>query len=217
MTNPFIRPEQQQAPQNPYAQQSAFQQGAASYPSVQPMQPQYAPRPQYSGAPAGNGLVAQPGQFVPIGAPPADASGDMPRLSDLTGRLILFLPERLERGVPSQFKNDDGSPRSQDRLTATLVILDGGPVVWGGQTPATPRQQEQIPYVAKAFWISQSKIISQLDAALQLRLSGGPGLTIGRLWKTGTEQNSPYVLQEPNAQDVQIYSEYVSRVNPFVL
>lgn len=206
--NPFLpaQPQPMAAPQNPYQQ-----------PVAQPMQPQYAPQTQYSGQPSGSGLVAQPGQFVPIGAPPADASGNMPKLSDLTGRLILFLPERLERGVPSQFKNDDGSPRSQDRLTATLVVLDGGPVVWGGQTPAKPRQQEQIPYVAKAFWISQSKIISQLDAALQLRLSGGAGLAIGRLWKTGTEQNSPYVLQEPNAQDVQIYNQYVSHTNPFAL
>lgn len=212
MTNPFI-PAQ---PQNPYAQPQ-YAPAPHYAPPPQSVQPQYAPQTQYSGNPAGNGLVAQPGQFVPIGEPPADAAGNIPRLSDLTSRLLLFLPERLESAVPSKFRNDDGSVRTQPRMTATVIVLDGGPVIWGGQTPEKPRMQEQVPYVIKGMWINQTKIISQLDAALQLRLSGGPGLAIGRLWKTGTEQNSPYVLQEPSAQDVQIYNQYVSAVNPFAL
>lgn len=239
MTNPFL-PQQPApaAPQqpNPYAPQQP-QQGnpyAPQQPQGNPyapqqpqytqqpaQQPQYAPQQQYAApapaAPAGNGLVAQPGQFVRPGPPPPPGQGNMPSVSDLQGRLLIIMPERIERQVPSKFTNNDGTVKLQDKLTATVVVLDGGPLQWGGTQPNSPRQSANVPYVIKGLWIVQKGLVVQLEEALAMRLAGGPGLGLGRLWKTGNAQNDPYVLAEPQQHEVEMYNQYVSQVNPFAL
>lgn len=227
MTNPFIPAQPQHAPaqQNPYAQpqhapQPSFQQGAATYPT-QPAQQQYAPQMQYSGNPAGSGLVAQPGQFVPLGAPSAAPNSGLPRIKHLAGgRLLIILPTALELGIKSKPRAEDGPnapAKFYDKMTATVVVLDGGTLVWGGEFQGDERKSAEVPYVIKDLHITQKNIITQCRPALDLRLQGGPGLTVGRLWKTGPAQNDPYVVQEPNAQDLDIYNRYVSQVNPFAL
>lgn len=220
--NPFLpqQPAAQQTPQqyapqpgapvNPYAPQPA----AAPAPAPQ----QYAPQPaapQQHAAP--NALVAQPGQFVRPGAPLPPGQGNIPAVADLQARLLIILPERCDRNVPSKFPNDDGTPKLQDKMTATVVVLDGGPLVWG-QSPQNPQGTvANAPHVIKGLWIQQRGLISQLEDALALRLSGGPGIALGRLWKAGTAKNDPYVLADPTEQDVQAYNHYVSQVNPFTL
>lgn len=220
MTNPFLPAAPPAQPQqNPYAQQQP------QY-TQQPAQNPYAPHPAPTGPygqtapaapPAANNLVAQPGQFSTPPPPSASGSGNMPKIGDLQGRLLIIMPESLQRGLLSRFTNRDGSPQAQDRLTATVVVLDGGPLQWGGTQPGSARQNADVPYVIKGLWIQQTKLIEQLNEPLQIRLGGGPGLALGRLWKTGTEQNAPYVLATPNDQDVQAYNAYVSQVNPFAL
>ena len=233
MTNPFLpaqpaAPAQQQnpyaapaAPANPYAPAAPAAPGNPYAPAAQP---QYTQQPvQYPGQnqsapvpPGGNGLVAQPGQFT-TPPPPSPSGGNLPKISDLQGRLLIVMPESMQHGVASKFTNRDGSPQFQDRITATVVVLDGGPLQWGGMQPGSARQQGDVPYVIKGLWIQQSKLIEQLGEPLRMRLDGQPGLALGRLWKTGTAASDPYVLATPSAEDVAQYDRYVTQVNPFAL
>ena len=216
--NPFQQPAQQ--PQNSYAQQPQAQQAPVQQPQnsyAQQPYAQQAPAQQYAptqqGWPQGATPAAPalaPGGLVPIAPPSESGSANMPRVSDLQGRLLLILPEKIEYGVQGKYG-------TQDRITATVVVLDGGPLQWGGTQPGQQRQQGNIPHVIKGMWLPQSKLVGQLQPALQMRLSGGPGLSLGRLWKAGTGANDPYVLAEANEQEVQLYNHYVSQVNPFTL
>lgn len=221
------------APQqgNPYAQQAPAPAAPQAYAPPQ----QYAPAPQYAPqqqapqayappAPTGNpgGLVARPGQFV-TPPPPSSGSGARPRLLDLYGRLLLVLPEHCARGVASRFTDRNGQPQTQDKLTATVIVLDGGPLAFGGEPEKGPAgkgahtQNADVPYVVKGMWINQSKLIEQLEEALAMRLRGEPGLSLGRLWKVGNAQNDPWVLAAPTPEDAATYDRYVSQVNPFSL
>lgn len=218
MTNPFL-PQQPAAPapaqpqytqqpgqqQNPYAQQAA------------PQQQFYGATPQAAPTPVTTNLVAQPGQFTTPPPPSATGSGNLPKIGDLQGRLLIVLPESLQRGLPSRFMGTNGQPQTVDRLTATVVVLDGGPLQWGGTQPGSQRQHAEVPYVIKGLWIQQTKLIEQLDEPLRMRLNGQPGLALGRLWKTGTAASDPYVLAAPDQNDAAQYDRYVSQVNPFAL
>lgn len=196
--NPYAQPQQAAPAHNPYAQQATQQQQA------------------------GNGLVARPGQFNTPPPPSASGGGTRPRLLDMYGRLLIILPEAIQRNVPSRFMNN-GQPQTQDKLTATVVVLDGGPLAFGGEPEKGPAgkgqhtQNEQVPYVIKGLWINQSKLIEQLEEPLGMRLRGEAGIALGRLWKVGSAQNDPWVLAAPAPDDVAQYDRYVSQVNPFAL
>lgn len=221
---PVAPPQPQQG--NPYAQQQA----PAPQAYAPPQQPQYAPTQQgwpqgavaAPTAQAASNLVARPGQFV-TPPPPSSGGGARPRLLDMYGRLLLVLPEHIARGVASRFLNRDGSPQTQDKLTATVIVLDGGPLAFGGEPEKGPAgkgqhtQTADVPYVVKGLWINQSKLIEQLEEALAMRLRGEPGLALGRLWKVGQAQNDPWVLAAPTPEDAAVYDRYVSQVNPFTL
>jgi hypothetical protein len=225
MTNPFL-PAAPAAPApapaqggNPFMPQSPGPVAPQQYTQAAPQQP-YAPpvTPQGPYGQVATNLVARPGQYSTPPPPSANSGGGQPKVADLQGRLLLILPERIEYGIPSRFMNN-GVPQVQDRLTATVIVLDGGPLNW---TPSRNGQlgqprSEQVPYVIKGMWIPQSKLIEQLQEALGVRQSGGPGLALGRLWKAGVGQNDPYVLATPSPQDSALYDQYVSTTNPFAL
>lgn len=207
-SNPYAPPQPQG---NPYATQQHPQ-----YAQPAPQQPAYAPPVQQQTA-----LVARPGQFS-TPPPPSASGGVRPRLLDMYGRLLIVLPEAIQRGIPSRFM-DKGQPQLQDKLTATVIVLDGGPLAFGGEPEKGPTGKgqhthtEQVPYVVKGLWIPQAKLIEQLEEALAMRLRGEPGIALGRLWKVGQAQNDPWVLAAPQPDDVAQYDRYVSQVNPFTL
>lgn len=215
--NPYGQPQSQQAPPNPFGPGAA----PAYAPQAPVATPVYAPPTQYAGNPAGAGLTAQPGQFMRPSAPPAGGNGDMPRMQHLaTGRALLILPESIERNRPGKARQGDlpgAVPQPYDRITATVVVLDGGPVQWGGTSPQDPVKSGLVPFVIKGMFITQKNVVAQLQEALQVRQAGGPGLLVARLWKTGPEQNAAFVLQDPDEAAVQAYNAYVSQVNPFQL
>lgn len=227
MTNPFLpaQPQQQQPQGNPYAP-AAPAAPANPYAPAAPAQPQYTQQPaqqpmgnpyaQQAAPVAGAGLVAQPGQFT-TPPPPSPSGSNLPKIADLQGRLLIVMPESLQHGIVSKFTNRDGSAQYQDRMTATVVVLDGGPLQWGGTQPGSQRQHGDVPYVIKGLWIQQSKLIEQLGEPLRMRQAGQAGLALGRLWKTGTAASDPYVLAAPSPEDAAQYDRYVSQVNPFAL
>lgn len=143
-------------------------------------------------------------------------------LVDMYGRLVLIFPLSLQR-VPRLPKYITPEQRArgdveQDRLTATVVVLDGGQIQWGGTLYGPPEMQKPhtdsapVPYVRKAMWINQSRLISQLRDALPATPGGAPGMIAGRVAKTGPAQNDPWYLIGATEQEVALVRQYLEAV-----
>jgi hypothetical protein len=210
---------QQQAPQayappaNPYAQP---QQAA---PMGYPNQPTYAaPSPAAAAAPAldRSRLGAAP-------PPPPSGDGKGAKWSDMYGRLVLVFPLSFETKPknPRFITDVDRAAGNvmQEQITATVVVLDDGqggntPISWGGSPmpPVPPTDHAPLPYVRKAMWISQSKIIAQLKPNLPTVPSGAPGMVLGRVFKAGNEHNSPWYLEPATEVDITRAGQYLDLV-----
>lgn len=226
----------QQAPQaNPYG----GQQGYAPHPAPagpygqttyappaqthvqQPVQA-YAPAPQQGALPALGTATAPP--------PPAPSGGRGAKLPDMYGRLVIIFPHLLQR-VPKNAKFVTDTDRAngnleQDRMTATVVVLDGGspgnmtPIAFGGNPHVVggrPHDKsEPLPYVNKGMWLNQSQLIGQVSDYLPGRAQGGPGGTpgaaVGRLVKTAPEQNAPWYLTTPTPEELNLANQYLHLV-----
>lgn len=238
MTNPFAQPAaapvQPAAPAaNPYAQPAApaavpanpFGTGVPAQPAYQSAAPQaYAP--------------AQPAATVPQGPPPALNMGGLAsapppapdgargaKLADMYGRLTLIFPLSITRQqrnakfiTPEQRQRGD---LEQDRLVATVVVLDDGqggmqPIGHGGAPYALPpvahTESSPLPYVRKAMWITQTKLIEQLRSALPTTPGGAPGMICGRVIKAGPAQNDPWYLQGATEGELGLAGQYLQLV-----
>jgi hypothetical protein len=228
-----------QAPANPYAQQQAApaaQQYAQPNPYAAPAQQQYAPpapaapQQQYA-APAQQAPAAVP-QFGTAQAapPPVVGEGRGAKLPDMFGRLVLLFPLSLSR-VPRNPQYITAEQRAagnveQDRLTATVVVLDAGAVgrmdaiQFGGAPyalPPTPHTDSApLPYVRKGMWINQSRLISQardfLPGAAMGGPNGAPGMIAGRVHKAGPNQNDPWYLIAATPDEVALANKYLELV-----
>lgn len=177
-----------------------------------------APAPAPAAAPA-----ASPPPSTPPGVDPFDAPAPQqprgPRMRDIYGRLLLIVPHKLEEGIPNQ----KGKPGDvQDRLTADVVILDGGPIAYGGRPEATPSiphdKTTNPPHRNSRMYISNVGIISQCRLALAKKVTTGqPGMVLGRLGVGEAKggNNPPYVLSAPTDADKQTARQYLSTVDPF--
>lgn len=226
---------------NPYAQ------APAAPPAPNPYAPPAAPAPNpYAQAPAAQpfapGGAVPPAQFVappapvpaqaPTAAPmggadpfsgPAPQAPRAPRFREMYGRLVLLIPRKLETGVVSRtFTNQDGTPAIQDRLTADIIVLDGGPITYGGapeKVPPIPHTMtENVPHRWPNAYISFGGIISQCRVALsKIVTEGRPGMVLGRVTR-GTEATKgepPWLLSEPTEADKAIARAYLATVDPF--
>lgn len=191
MTNPFAMPENA-APATP-----------ASTPAAQP-------------APA-----ASPAGDDPFGAPAPQAPKG-PRFRELYGRLLLLIPTKLEEGITSTvFKNTDGSAVIQDRMTADVIVLDGGDIHYGGKPEKMPPEPHTmsatVPHKTAGQYISYTGIISQCREALHNRLAKRPGTTmvLGRLTRgqdTGKGE-PPWILTPATDADKALAREWIHK-NP---
>jgi hypothetical protein len=142
-----------------------------------------------------------------------------PRLRDLYGRLLLIIPHKLDEGIPNRL----GKPGdTQDRMTADVIVLDGGPIAYGGtpeKIPAVPHDKTaSVPHKNSRMFLSQAGIISQCREALAKKLtSGQPGMVLGRLavGEAKGDQAPPYLLTPPTEADKQIARGYLATVDPF--
>lgn len=202
MTNPFAL----DTPAAPATEANPFAAGAAqTAPAAAPAQPA-------TGSLAGD-------LDDPFMAPaPREARG--PRLRDIYGRLLLIIPHKLEEGVPNRL-NKKGE--TQDRMTADVVILDGGTIHYGGapeKTPPVPHTKTAEPPLRNArMFISSVGLISQCRQALARKVtSGQPGMVLGRLSVGEAKnpgENAPYLLTPATDADKQIARQYLANVDPF--
>lgn len=237
--NPFGAgvPAAPQAPANPFG--AAPQQQApapqAYAPQQPPAAPQYAPQQQAPIAapvqayapPAAAPMALDPNALRAAGAPPASYTKG-PELPDMYGRLVLFFPQEIAR-VPRnpRFISDADRAKGnveQDRMTATIVILDSGPgtppgsgtVSWGGAMHEFPQRphtnHDPLPYVIKGKWISQSKLVDQCRAYVPAP-GGAPGMVAGRIAKRGNAHNDPWYLETATDAEIAIAQQYLSLVN----
>ena len=142
-----------------------------------------------------------------------------PRLQEMYGRLLLIIPHRLEEGVPNRLgKAGD----TQDRMTADVIVLDGGPISYGGKPeklPPIPHDKVgTVPYRQEKMFISAVGLISQCREALAKKVTQGrPGMVLGRLMTgqaTG-DQNAPYLLVPATDADRAIGRAYLVNIDPF--
>jgi hypothetical protein len=223
----------QPAPQgNPYAQPVAPQ---AYQPPAQ--QPAYAPQQQAPAAYAPPAQQQAPAQ-IPSGPPPALNVGDLrgagapppvgdgrgAKMADMYGRLVLVFPLAIARRPRNpQYITAEQRARGdleQDQLTATVVVLDDGnggmqPIAFGGapyELPPRPHTESSpLPYVRKAMWITQSRVIGQLRDSLP-QPGGAPGMVIGRVVKAGPQRNDPWFLQGATEADLRLGGQYLELV-----
>lgn len=209
---------------------------ALDTPATAPAAPAQATAPATSPAPAPNpfGTAAAPvapAQPSPVAAPdggdpfdaPAPQQARGPRLREMYGRLLLVVPVKLEEGLVSRtFKNPDGSPATQDRMTANVTILDGGTIHYGGQPekmPPVPHSKSaEIPMEIKGMFISGVGLISQCRDALAKKITQGrPGMVLGRLTRgeDSGKGEPPWLLTPPTEDDKNIARQYLATRDPF--
>jgi len=184
-----------------------------------------APAPAAPAAPAPATVTAPPApqnDADPFaGSDPAPQAPRGPRLREMYGRLVIIMPKTVEKDRPTQFKNPDGSQQKQDRMTADVIVLDGGTIHYGGRPediPSVPHDKTAEPPAKWAdMFISAAGLISQCREALAKRQAGQPGMVLGRLTKgqdTG-KGNPPWILTPATDADKVIGKAYLANVDPF--
>ena len=116
--------------------------------------------------------AAQTAQLPSLDDPGA-VGGVRPRIADLRNRTVIVQPLSIARNVPGV------QPGSlQDRITANIFVLDGGPLEFGGKpekfVPHT--LVAPTPFLAEGMYISQTNMVQALTASLP-----GPGKPQGGL------------------------------------
>lgn len=164
-----------------------------------PAQPfQAAPAPQQNGQPfqaAQGGPGSLP--FTAATTPPSI----YPKMTQLSGILVLVTPTRFEQNVPSaKYRNPDGSPAVQDRMTCDVECVDVVPA--GFDTSSFP-----------GMYISGSRMIQQLHGQLN---TGRPLLGRVELFKPNEApgQGNPWGFAEPSPQDVERAKAWYQGVRP---
>jgi hypothetical protein len=236
--NPFPSNVPAQPAANPYAQQQAPA-PAAPQAYTQPQtyvpngQPTYAPaatappqayqppaQPQHGAPPAIN-----VGSLQSVGAPPPTGDAKGAKLAHMYGRLVLVFPLTITRRprnpqyiTPEQRQRGD---LEQDQLTATVIVLDDGrggmaPITFGGDPAAFPpvpdTESAPLPYVRKAMWITQTKLIEQLRPCLPQGPAGQPTPAVGRVIKAGPQRNDPWYLSAADENDLGLARKYLELV-----
>jgi hypothetical protein len=231
-TNPYAAP----ATANPYAAPASAPATApanpyAAAPVVAPVAPAAAPAPAPA-APAPAGI-----DWSRVGAPatapttaPAPAGGDPfgdpapreargPRLQEMAGRLILITPKLTERVLSRDPKR---AGEYETRMTADVVILDGGPCAYGGKPegrPPTPHDKvAQLPHRNRDMYISSVGLVSQCREALEKRQRGEAGMVLGRLGygeQSDPTKAAPWLLMAATDADKTLARAYLATVDPF--
>lgn len=228
---PVAEPSVPAQPVNPFGQSAAPQAYVA--PVAAPPAPAWLAQPTVAEQATYQQPVA-PAPYTPpalnlggmsAAAPPPPSGGKGADFPAMYGRLVLVLPVNIEvvQRNPQFITAEDRAKGNvtQERLTATVVVLDDGhggqsPIAWGGKPhalPPTPHtDSDPLPYVRKAMWINQSKMISQLKPYLPANRGGEQGMAVGRIVKTGPAHNDPWYLTTATEQELSVAKYYLEAV-----
>jgi hypothetical protein len=121
---------------------------------------------------------AQPGAgpALPQINDPAAIGGTRPRIADLRNRCVIVQPIAIARNVPGV-----QAGQVQDRITANIFVLDGGPLEFGGKPEKYVPHTLVVatPYVAEGVYISQTNLVAALLPSLPSPQAPQGGLVIG--------------------------------------
>jgi hypothetical protein len=121
---------------------------------------------------------------------PSAIGGVRPRIADLRNRCVIVQPTRIERNVPGVQQGT-----VQDRITANIFVLDGGPLEFGGKPEKYVPHTLVVPtpFLAEGVYISQTNLVAALVTSLP-----GPGKPQGSLvvgviaqGRSNNPQNNP--------------------------
>lgn len=200
-------------------------------PQYAPAQQGYAPQ-QTAPAPTAPQGYAGPALNMdalrPAGTPSPSGSGGGAKLADMYDRLVLVFPHTVETVSRNpQFITPEQRAKGQlteERVVATVVVLDMGPgtspagafIDFGGapyDIPPRPHTtREPLPYVRKAMWITQSKLVEQLKPHLPAAMGGTQGMVAGRVVKQGSDRNSPWYLAGATEAELDLCRQYMAGV-----
>jgi hypothetical protein len=120
---------------------------------------------------------------------PSAVGGDRPAVRDFVGRVVVIKPTRYEQNIPNQ--KEPG--KFQDRITADVYVLDGGPMEFGGNpTRGKPNTLTvATPYLVKDMYISNTNVVKAV------RDEVGRGVVLGRVTRgkaSDPMHNDPFNL-----------------------
>ena len=144
-----------------------------------------------------------------------------PRMRDMHGRLLLIRPLFVEK-----HKSTDPTTHQEtekDRMTADVIILDGGPIHFGGtpeKLPSIPHDRvADVPFKIDGMFISAVGIISQCRDALEKKRRNESGaIVLGRLGvgqARNADSSPPYLLSPYTEAEANIARAYLAQVDPF--
>lgn len=178
-----------------------------------PQQPQqYAPQP-------GQPVIGQPVQPVmpqgqPMGAISGSMDGGITMRSFGVGRLVAFLPKH--RAVGTKF--DKVTP--QDQIVCDVVVLDGGPVDFGGKANNSGQMIEPdimrvvpAPYfLAENVIVAAASLLKSVARGLANPTIGQPArAVVGRLWQDAMFRNA-WKQREATQQDMDAFNAWNAQV-----
>jgi hypothetical protein len=110
---------------------------------------------------------------------PAPIGGARPRPRDFVNRTVFVQPLLIER-VP---KVGSKTGEMQDRVTANVTIVDGGPLQFGGapekDVPVPHTMTVSVPYTAEGVFISQVNMVQALRRSLPSAARPQGGVVVG--------------------------------------
>ena len=110
---------------------------------------------------------------------PAPIGGARPRPRDMVNRTVFVQPTLIER-VP---KPGSKTGEMQDRITASVTVIDGGPLDFGGtpekDVPVPHTNRVTVPYTADGVFISQVNMVQALRRAIPSAARPQGGVVVG--------------------------------------
>lgn len=161
--------------------------------------------------------MTAPAQQMASFADPAAVGGTRPAIRDLVGRTVVIRPTRYEPNAPAIKAGE-----TQQRITADILIVDGGPLEFGGNmvTKKVPNTlRVAAPYWATGVLISNKNVVDAVKDQV------GIAPVLGRIEEGKASDptfNNPYNLipiasTEPQySMAAQLYTQVLNNtfVNP---
>jgi hypothetical protein len=138
-------------------------------------------------------------------------------MQELYNRLVIVIPKVMERVA----SNDENKPAGTmvDKMTCDVIVLDGGPLHYGGRPEAMPPvphdKVAQLPYREMGMAVWSFGIISACREAYAKRQQGLPGMIIGRVTvgeQKDVRKSAPWLIRKATDEEKAIGRQYLATV-----